>query len=143
MKPDLITANGLVLLFLSACAHQPLTPSLPETAFTTIAKDATGQLASLYPPAQTHFVLELDEGNVFDKRFKSQLRISGYALYETQDDAAALKPGGKKLSYLLDALTDVSQYGYYRLTLTIGEAQLSRLYDANDLGKPNYWSYRK
>lgn len=142
MRPALITASALYLLLLSACANQSLVPPLPETAFTTIAKDATGQLATLYPPAQTHFVLESGEGNVFDKRFKSQLRNTGYALHETED-AANHKSGGKQLSYILDALTDVSQYGYYRLTLNIGDEQLSRLYDANDLSKPNYWSCRR
>jgi hypothetical protein len=144
MKPNLITASVLLSLFLSSCANQSLVPPMPETALTTIAQDATGQLASLYPPAQTHFVLELSGKSLFDAKFRNQLRQSGYALHETEEDSNAhLNSGGKQLSYVLDALNDVSHYGYYRLTLNIGKDQLSRLYDANNLSKPNYWSYRQ
>ncbi len=142
MKSVLIAISVGFLFLLSSCAHQALVPLMPETALTTIAHDATGQLASLYPPARTHFVLESFGKSLFDDKFKSQLRQSGYALYETSDQSQG-QPHGKHFAYILDALNDVSHYGYYRLTLTIGDQQLSRLYDANDLRKPNYWSYRK
>ena len=144
MKSVLIAKGVGILFLLSACADQTLVPPLSESAFTTIAKDASEQLATLYPPALTHLVLKADAGTLFDNRFKSQLRHCGYALDEIKEDAAAIpKSGGKQLSYVLDALTNVAQYGYYRLTLNIGDEQLSRLYDANNLSKPNYWSYRK
>ncbi len=121
---------------------KPLFRQCPA-ALTSIAKDATVQLANLYPPAQTHLVLESSGGRqVFEDKFKSQLRQSGYALHETTDKSQG-QPHGKQLAYILDAMTDMSHYGYYRLTLNIGDEQLSRLYDANDLSKPNYWSYRK
>lgn len=143
MKSVLLMAISLLVLWLSGCARQAILPPLPETAINSIAKDAIGQLTSLYPPAQTHFVLEPGGRDLLGNQLKSELRHCGYALHENQESATANIPGGKKLSYILDALTDVSHYGYYRLTLNIGEAQLSRLYDANDLSKPNYWSYRK
>ena len=144
MKPVLIMVVSLFFVLLSGCAQQAVMPPLPETALTTIAKDASGQLVTLYLPAQTHLLLKSDEGNIFGKRFKSQLRNSGYALHEFEENTIAVpKSGGKPLTYVLDALTDMSHYGYYRLTLTIGDAQLSRLYDANDVSKPNYWSYRQ
>ena len=144
MKLIVMSASVLLPFFLSSCADQALVPPMPETALTTIAHDATGQLTRLYPPAQTHFVLESSGKSMFDAKLKNQLRQSGYALHETEEDSNAhLNSGGKQLSYVLDALNDVSHYGYYRLTLTIGKEQLSRLYDANDLSKPNYWSYRQ
>ncbi|ESS71691.1 conjugal transfer protein TrbH [Methyloglobulus morosus KoM1] len=144
MKPVLLSAGCLLVVLLSGCAQHPIMPPLPETAVNTIAHDATGQLASLYPPAQTHFVLESSGKSLFDAKFRNQLRLSGYALHETEEDSNShLNSGGKQLSYVLDALNDMSHYGYYRLTLTIGEKQLSRLYDANELTKPNYWSYRQ
>lgn len=130
------------LFLLSSCANQALVPPMPETALISIAQDATGQLVSLYPPAKTHLVLEQSGRNLFDGKFKSLLRQRGYALYEMTDKSQG-QPQGKRFAYILDALNDVSHYGYYRLTLNIGDEQLSRLYDANDLSKPNYWSYRK
>lgn len=143
MKPAFIISGSVLGLWLSGCAQQALMPALPETAVNTIAKDAIGQLASLYPPAQTDFFLEPGGRDLFGNRFRRELRKSGYAVHETQGDAATNKSGSKPLSYILDAMTDVSHFGYYRLTLTIGDKQLSRLYDANELTKPNYWSYRQ
>ena len=142
MNSKLIAKSVSFLLLLSSCANQALVPPMPETALISIAQDATGQLVSLYPPAQTHLVLESDGRNVFGDKFENQLRQSGYALYEMTDKSQG-QPQGKSFAYILDALNDVSHYGYYRLTLNIGDEQLSRLYDANDLSKPNYWSYRK
>jgi hypothetical protein len=143
MKLIVMTASVLLPLFLSSCADQPLAPPMPEAALISIAKNSTGQLASLFPPAHTHLVLESSGGrHVFDDKFKSQLRQSGYALHEINDKSQG-QPEGKHFTYILDALNDVSHYGYYPLTLTIGEKQLSRLYDANELTKPNYWSYRQ
>jgi Conjugal transfer protein TrbH len=143
MNLTLNIAGSLFVLWLSGCAQQAMMPPLPETAVNTIAKDATGQLTSLYPPAQTHFVVEQGGSDLFGNQFKSELRNCGYALHETQKGATTNKSGSKPLSYILDAMTDMSHYGYYRLTLNIGEKQLSRLYDANELTKPNYWSYRQ
>lgn len=143
MKKIEFSESVLSLLLLSACANQALVPPLPEKAYITIAEDATHQLTSLYPPAQTHFILATVNNNVFDRQFKALLRNSGYALQEAQENVTDLNPKRQRLSYVLDSLRDVSHYSYYRFTLNIGEAQLSRLYDANDLKKPNYWSYRK
>jgi Conjugal transfer protein TrbH len=142
MNSILIAKSVSFLFLLSSCANQALVPPMPETALTSIAQDATGQLASLYPPAQTHLVLESGGRNLFDDKFKSLLRQSGYALYEMTDKSQG-QSQGKHFAYFLDTLNDVSHYGYYLLTLNIGNEQLSRLYDANDLSKPNYWSYRK
>lgn len=142
MNSKLIAKSVSFLFLLSSCAHQTLVPPMPETALTAIAQDATGQLASVYPPAQTYLVLESDGRNLFDDKFKSLLRQRGYALHEMTDKSQG-QPQGKHFAYILDAFNDVAHYGYYRLTLTVDDAQLSRLYDANDLSKPNYWSYRK
>ena len=143
MKPVLSNPYCLTLLLLPGCASRAPMPPLPEAALTTIAHDATGQLASLYPPAQTHLELKTAGETSFDGKLKSQLRQRGYALHENGEATSQAKPGGKQLSYVLDALTDVQQYGYYRLTLNVGDGQLSRLYDADDVGKPNYWTCRK
>ncbi|MEQ1622362.1 MAG: hypothetical protein HOO93_03035 [Methyloglobulus sp.] len=143
MKSVLLIASCMLVSWLSGCAQQAIMPPLPETAVNIITKDATGQLTSLYPPAQTHFVMVQGEPDLLGNQFKNKLRNCGYALHENQENTAANQPVGIQLSYLLDALTDVSHYGYYRLTLNIGKEQLSRLYDASDLTQPNYWSYRK
>jgi hypothetical protein len=133
---------GILVLFNAGCANQLTVPALPETAYTAIANDAAKQLATLYPPAKTHFVLKANDNTLFNNVVKHQLRNSGYALHESTETAPA-KTEAKQLTYMLDPLTDVAFYGYYRLSLSIDAAQLSRLYDANDLTKPNYWSYRK
>lgn len=142
MNPFIQTVMGMLTLFLAACANQPSVPVLPEMAYTAIATDAVNQLAALYPPAKTHFVLKPNENTLFNNAVKRQLRNSGYALHDSTG-VAPTKTDAKQLTYVLDALTDVSFYGYYRLTLSIDEAQLSKLYDPNQLTKPNYWSYRK
>jgi hypothetical protein len=146
MKPNIQTATGIfvgiLILFSAGCANQPTVPALTEAAYTSIAADAVNQLAVLYPPAKTHFVLKTDDNTLFNNTVKHQLRNSGYALHESTE-AAPAKTEAKQLTYVLDALTDVAFYGYYRLTFSLDKAQLSRLYDANNLSKPNYWSYRK
>ncbi|MDP1773601.1 MAG: hypothetical protein Q8L15_15120 [Methylobacter sp.] len=146
MKPNIQTATGIVVgilaLFSAGCANQTTVPGLPETAYTEIATDAAKQLATLYTPAKTHFVLKANDNTLFNNAVKRQLRNSGYALHESTE-AAPEKTEAKQLTYVLDALTNVAFYNYYRLTLSVDEAQLSRLYDANNLTKPNYWSYRK
>ncbi|MDO9187782.1 MAG: hypothetical protein Q7W13_17375 [Bacteroidia bacterium] len=146
MKPTIQTATGIFMdilaLFSAGCANQPTVPALPETAYTAIAADAVNQLAALYPPAKTHFLLKANDNTLFNNAVKRQLRNGGYALHESTGEVPA-NSDAKQLTYVLDPLTDVAFYGYYRLTLSIDEAQLSRLYDANNLSKPNYWSYRK
>lgn len=143
MKIQIGIKSVSFLYLLSACANQNLAPPLPEKGYQSIAEDATQQLVRLYPPAQTHFVLELQNRTGFDRQFKTLLRNKGYAIHETQEITDKQNIKGKRFAYILDALSDVSHYGFYRLTLAIDEAQLSRLYDANDLKKPNYWSYRQ
>jgi len=123
---------------LSACVHEPVLPRLSEQAYLAIAKDATQQLARLYPPAKTHLVLKSRSETLFDKSLIDQLRKQGYALH----DGTANPAEAQQLSYILDALTDFTSYGYVRMTLTIDQAQLSRLYDSQDLGQPNTWTYR-
>jgi hypothetical protein len=133
---------GILTLLTTGCVVQPTVPALPEIAYTAIAADAVNQLVNLYPPAKTHFVLKANDNTLFKDAVKHQLRKSGYALHESTETTPA-KPEAKQLTYVLDPLTDVAFYNYYRLTLSVDEAQLSRLYDANNLTKPNYWSYRK
>lgn len=133
---------GIITLFSVGCANQPTVPALPETAYTTIANDAVNQLAALYPPAKTHFVLKPSENALFNNAVKHELRNCGYALYESTE-VVPEKTEAQQLTVVLDALTDLAFYGFYRLTLSINDAQLSRLYDANQLTQPNYWSYRK
>lgn len=136
--------NSVSFLFLlSACANQNFVPPLSEKAYQSIAEDSAQQLVTLYPPAQTHFILAGQDKTLFDRQFITLLRNKGYAIHENLEISDKQKTKGKRFAYILDALSDVSQYGFYRLTLAIDEAQLSRLYDANDLKKPNYWSYRQ
>jgi hypothetical protein len=123
---------------LTACVHEPILPRLSEQAYTAIAKDATQQLARIYPPAKTHLVFESRSDTLFDKSLKDQLRNQGYALHDGKTKSAE----AQQLSYILDALTNFTSYGYVRMTLTIDQAQLSRLYDSQDLSQPNTWTYR-
>jgi hypothetical protein len=103
MNSKLIAISVSFLFLLSSCANQDLVPPMPETALTAIAQDATGQLASLYPPAQTHLVLESGGRNLFGDKLKSQLRQSGYALHEMTDKSQG-QPHDKRFAYILDAL---------------------------------------
>lgn len=143
MKVRFIIESVVFLFLLSACVEQTLVPPLSEIAYKSIAEDATGQLVRLYPPAHTHLLIATQDRTGFDRQFLTLLRNKGYALHETQEIPDNQKQPVKQFAYILDTLPDVSNYGFYRLTLTIDDAQLSRLYDMNALDKPNYWSYRR
>jgi hypothetical protein len=109
-----------------------------------MADDAARQLASLYPPASTHFTLAHAAQDAFGKQLIERLRGQGYALQEMVQPATASASGPSadvndahattSLSYVLDS---VASPRLYRITLSVGHQTISRAYiKQNDLVHP-------
>jgi hypothetical protein len=106
-----------------------------------MADDAVKKLAALYPPAVTRFELQHLATDPFGASLVATLRAQGYALQEHKSapkPGADGKGGSRALSYVFDqpAGTDL-----YRITLTIDNESLSRVYLGKDgsLGPAGYW----
>lgn len=87
-----------------------------------MAIDAANQLASIYPPASTRLVLEIEPADAFGQALVARLRLMGYSVQE----APAATAGGQalRLGYVLDNLDETT----YRLLITTGSTSLSRAY---------------
>lgn len=99
-----------------------------------IAADAVGQLAALYPPANTRLDLRQATPDGFGTSLVQGLRARGYAVGEQgrpmqarPGPAAASAPAapGLPLRYILDQVGDPD---LYRVTLSIGSRALTRAY---------------
>jgi len=141
-----------VFLALSACA----TPSgnytrISNNDYTFMASDTAHQLVQLYPPASTQFQIAQKDGDPYGKSLVSKLRAHGYAIKEssqlgawidtvftqtseTQPPKKASSSAKNKgphesaahsLNYLLDKIDD----DLYRVTVTIDNESLSRVYE--------------
>lgn len=87
-----------------------------------MAIDAANQLASIYPPASTRFVLEIEPADPFGQALVARLRLTGYSIQEAP--AANASRQALRLGYVLDNLDENT----YRLLITTGSTSLSRAY---------------
>ncbi|MFC5460737.1 conjugal transfer protein TrbH [Massilia niabensis] len=106
-----------------------------------VADDAVKKLAGLYPPAITRFDLQQVAADSFGTSLVATLRAQGYALLEPKSaskSGADLKNGNRTLSYVFDQPSGTE---LYRITLTIGDQSLSRVYLAKDgsVAPAGYW----
>jgi hypothetical protein len=110
----------------------------------TVAEDAARQLAAVYPPANTRFDLQQATPDAFGQLLTATLRAKGYAVQEftpspaTRGGEARKEDGGASgvasptpsmpvfpLRYVLDRAADG---GLYRVTLSVGDQSLARVY---------------
>ena len=106
-----------------------------------VADDAVKKLAGLYPPAITRFDMQHAAADSFGTSLVATLRAQGYALLEPKSaprSGADHKTGNRMLSYVFD---QPSGTDLYRITLTIGDQSLSRVYLAKDgsVAPAGYW----
>jgi hypothetical protein len=110
-----------------------------------MADDAARKLVALYPPAQTHFVLQHAADDHFGTSLLTTLREQGYALQEykpkTKPDAGG-KGASRELSWVFDQPAETR---LYRVTLTIDTQSLSRVYLAKDgtVAPASYWVHKE
>ncbi len=134
---------ALLLACLAGCAA-PGAHSLgnysdaPAPVQQQLAAAAARQLAMLYPPGHTRFVLQQAVSDGFGQPLAADLRARGYALQEFKAaasgaaDSAAAPPAadaGVPLGYLLD---QAAGPGLYRISLRVGSQTLTRVYQAHD-----------
>lgn len=95
----------------------------------TVAQDAVTQITALYPPAHTRIALQHAATDPFGVALIEGLRNAGYALVEFSDTGKQHTELGEPLSYVLDQL---GERNLYRLTVSVGDQSLSRLYLNSD-----------
>ncbi|MBC2385350.1 conjugal transfer protein TrbH [Pseudomonas sp. WS 5096] len=113
----------LAVVMLAGCAGKPY-GTFVETSVgfqSIIAIDAVNQMANLYPPASTRLSLALEPKDGFGQVLIQQMRLSGYAVYES---ATVPLAGGKMFAYVLDNLDSAN----YRVSISVGSETLSRTY---------------
>jgi hypothetical protein len=106
-----------------------------------MADDAVKELLTLYPPASTHFDLQHAAADPFGSSLVAKLRTQGYALLEHKSVPTAGADGkgtSRPLSYVFDQPFGAD---LYRVTLTIDNQSLSRVYLARDgsVAPAGYW----
>lgn len=123
----------LAFVLLAGCAGKPYGTFVeaPIGFQEVMARDAVNQMANLYPPASTRLSLVLEPKDGFGQVLIQQMRLSGYAVYES---ATVPLAGGKMFSYILDNLDPTN----YRVSISVGSETLSRTYAvANHKITPN------
>jgi hypothetical protein len=126
----------LSLCALAGC-QQPQRPygNFAGVESADLVRDALAALLPAYPPAKTRLNLIQPTEDMFGTRLVESLRGNGYAVAEyaapgkssTSPVIAEVSPG-LDFGYILDALREG---GELRVTLSIGEETLSRLYAVN------------
>lgn len=114
-----------VVLFATGCAtiqRGNFTEQLPVVIETSIADDVHGRLTTLFPPAQTTFIIrqEIKDTDKFGKRLIASLRESGYGVHEVENRTPSM---GLPLSYIVDH-TDAM----VRVTIHVANESLTRAY---------------
>jgi len=91
-----------------------------------LAEETVAKLVALYPPAKTKFQLKQESADPFGSVFVKGLRDRGYAVAEFDKNAKEAPPlsDAEILTYLVDHAGD----DLYRVTVTVGDAAISRAY---------------
>lgn len=84
--------------------------------------EAARQLAIMYPPAKTLFVMRQATPDPFGSALLDGLCEQGFALMEFSDKQTQKGTGGVPLNYVLDSV----EGGLYRLTLHVGSQSIAR-----------------
>jgi len=136
-----------LLASLTGCSSGPKSASYGSFAEVSpavdkkLADDAVTKLVGLYPPALTRFNLQHSIADPFGTSLVATMRSRGYALQEQKPEPKSGpdgKSGSRAFSYVVDQPTGTD---LYRVTLTIDNQSLSRVYLAKDgsVGPAGYW----
>jgi hypothetical protein len=87
-----------------------------------LANDVTAQLVELYPPASTSLDLASGENDALGQAIATALRSKGYAVKVGATPDARSR--ATRVHYVFDTVSD----GFFRLTLSVGPAAVSRAY---------------
>jgi hypothetical protein len=112
---------------LSSCASVPPSDhgSFVITSGDTnkyLASDVSTQLGEVFPPASTSLDLASGDDDALGQAIATALRGKGYAVkVSTAPDA---RSRATRMQYVFDTVSD----GFFRLTLSVGPAAVSRAY---------------
>lgn len=138
----------MLLAALVGCANRPKPAGYGSFAAAAnpaggqkMADDVVTKLVTLYPPAVTRFNLQHAAADPFGTLLVARLRAKGYALQEFKaapKRGDADKGSSRALAYVFDQPTGTD---LYRVTVTIDEQSLSRVYQAKDgsVAPASYW----
>lgn len=128
-------------IVLAGCASTPGNGNYLATATETeqqaIAQEAAKQLATMWPPGRTRFVIAQDTSNPFGAALAKAIRETGYALEESQPTtestaqaATPTKPATNAipLAYIVDQIDS----GIIRLSMDLGTQTITRPYVIQD-----------
>lgn len=151
-----LTISAGVAIILCGCASAP-TPALfgsfaervAPADSKLMADDTAKKLATLYPPAHTRIILQLETPDTFGTSLVAALRVKGYALAEFQPaqpidvrgggtTSKLGLPGDMALTYVVDQPLEADTY---RVTVLMNSQSLSRLYQTKDgsVAPAGYW----
>lgn len=123
----------MAFVLLGGCAAKPYGTFVeaPLGYQGVMARDAVNQMANLYPPASTRLSLALEPQDLFGQVLIQNMRLNGYAVYESATTPLA---GSVMFAYVLDNLDSNN----YRVSINVGSETLSRSYSiANRNITPN------
>jgi hypothetical protein len=87
-----------------------------------LANDATTQLVELFPPASTSLDLASGDNDALGQAMATALRSKGYAVKVSSSWDARSR--ATRMQYVFDTVSE----GFFRLTLSVGSAAVSRAY---------------
>lgn len=140
----LLVMIGLIFL-LSGCASMQYGNYVAISAdfSDAMARDSVKQIAQLYPPARTRFILRQSIKDRYGLTLIDMLRKRGYSIVESasplnQQSTLSAVP----MFYLIDMPIPNK---LYRVTLVIGQQSISRAYDISNasLQLTGLWSKRE
>jgi hypothetical protein len=141
----LVLAAGLagcaVLHQTAPATYGSFAPNASPADDKKVVEDTVQKLVTLYPPALTRFSLRHPASDPFGTALVTSLRAKGYALQEykaASRSGTVDKASSRKLSYVFDQLAGTD---LYRVTLTIDDQSLSRVYRTKDgnVAAAGYW----
>lgn len=108
-----------------------------ETEQQAIAQEAAKQLATMWPPGRTRFVIAQDTKNPFGTALSKAIRETGYALEEAQPTTestiqAATPPKPASNAIPLAYIVDQVDSSIIRLSMNVGTQTITRPYVIQD-----------
>lgn len=139
MKPYHYYTYIFLLTLPSCMAKYGTFSEIDQEKAEVIVEDVVSVVVVPFPPAHTLLSIETLHSDIMDTLLKQKLRETGYALFETTPSSPEAIP----FHYTLDTISiEEETTSPYRITITIGNMLLSRLYADTDMSFQaiNQWS---